>query len=104
MDLIVYIKTIKSRDKQYPVYRNDIKFKKFRNIDPSMAIWNDDVKHDYYNKDTDSVSYRIEECIREKSEMIDLSHMDEDCFINLFAHKMFPTIRVKIQHIFAKRL
>lgn len=86
----------------YPVYRNDIKFKNLRNINPSRAVWDDDVKNDYYNKNTDFIDYRIEECIREKSEMIDISHMDSDCFVLLLSHKLFPKIKDKIQHIFAK--
>lgn len=90
------------KNNPYPVYRNDIKFKKLRNIDPKRAVWHDDVKNDYYTKDTDSIDYRIEECIREKSEMIDLSHMDENCLVALFSHKLFPSIRGKIQHLFAK--
>jgi len=87
--------------KQYPVYRNDIKFKKQRNIDPSLAIWTNDVRNDYLNKDTDSIDYRIEECKRENYEMIDLSHMDDDCFKLLFEHESFPTIKNTLQHVFA---
>lgn len=87
---------------QYPVYRNDIKFRKLRDIDPSRAVWSDDVQCDFRDKDTDSINYRIEECIREKCEMIDLSHMNKDCFNLLFSHKLFAKIKHKLQHIFAK--
>jgi hypothetical protein len=92
----------KKDTRPYEVYRNDIKFRKQRNIDPTRAKWSDDVKADFYSKDTDSIEYRVEECIREKYTMIDLSHMGENCFKELFSHKLFNTIRHKIQHIFAK--
>lgn len=86
----------------YPVYRNDIKFRKHRDIDTSRAVWADDIKQDFHNKDTDSIDYRIEECIREKGEMLDLSHMNKDCFKMLFSNKTFPKIKHTLQHIFAK--
>jgi hypothetical protein len=86
----------------YPVYRNDIKFRQHRNIDPSRAVWDNDVQCDFHNKDTDCISYRIEECIREKGEMIDLSHMNKDCFNLLMSNNVFPKIKNKLQHIFAK--
>ncbi|VBB17934.1 hypothetical protein YASMINEVIRUS_397 [Yasminevirus sp. GU-2018] len=86
----------------YPVYRNDIKFRKHREVNPSRAIWTEDVASDFHNKDTDSIDYRIEECIREKYEMIDLSHMESDCFVNMMRHKAFPILCTKLQHIFAK--
>ena len=86
----------------YPVYRNDIKFKKYRNIDSSRATWTDDVKQDYKDKDTDSIEYRLEECKREKNETLDLSHMQKECFEQLFTNKYFLSIKTIIQHIFAK--
>lgn len=92
----------KKNTEPYPVYRNDIKFRHHRDIDPSRAVWSNDVKCDFSNKDTDSIDYRIEECIREKCEMIDLSHMTKDCFNLLLSHKTFPKIKTKLQHIFAK--
>lgn len=88
--------------RKYPVYRNDIKYKKHRNVDPSRALWNDDVKNDFHNKDTDSIEYRIEECIREKYAILDLSHMDANCFEKLFSDQTFLSIITKIQHLFAK--
>lgn len=88
--------------RKYPVYRNDIKFRKHRGVDPSRAEWDDDVKQDYQDKDTDSIEYRLEECKREKNETLDLSHMQEDCFEQLFSNKTFLSIRKIIQHIFAK--
>jgi hypothetical protein len=88
--------------KKYVVYRNDIKYKKHRNIDMSRAIWNDDVKKDFQEKDTDAIDYRIEECKHEKSETIDLTHMDKYCFEQLFSHQSFSSIKKTLQHIFAK--
>lgn len=92
----------KKDTRKYHVYRNDIQYGKKRNIDPKRAIWSDDVKYDYYNKDVDTIEYRIEECRKEKYEMLDLSHMDSDCFELLFSHTKFNTIRKKVQHLFAE--
>jgi hypothetical protein len=92
----------KKDTRKYPVYRNDIKFKKHRGVDPSRAEWDDDVKQDYQNKDTDSIEYRLEECEREKNETLDLSYMQKDCFEQLFSNKAFLAIIKTIQHIFAK--
>jgi hypothetical protein len=92
----------KKDTRKYPVYRNDIKFRKHREVDPSRAEWDDDVKQDYQDKDTDSVEYRLEECKREKYETLDLSHMQKDCFEELFSNEFFMSIKTTIQHIFAK--
>lgn len=92
----------KKDTRMYHVYRNDIRYGKIRNIDPKRAIWTDDVKHDYYNKNVDAIDYRIEECRKEKYELLDLSHMDSDCFDLLFSHGKFNTIRNRVQHLFAE--
>jgi Leucine-rich repeat (LRR) protein len=90
------------KHREYPVYRNDIKFKKHRNIDPMRAMWSDDVKDDYNNKETDTIDYRMEECKREKYETLILSHMnDENCFVKLFQDQNFQHNKHKIQHVFA---
>jgi len=71
-----YIDYDPSKDtRSYPVYRNDIKFRHHRNVDPSRAVWDDDVKKDFHEKDTDSIEYRLEECKRENYETLDLCHM-----------------------------
>lgn len=86
----------------YHVYRNDIKFRTHKKVDPTRAIWDDDVKKDFMNKQTDSIDYRLEECQRENFETLDLSHMNNDCFTFLFQHKYFKNIVKKVQHIFAQ--
>lgn len=88
--------------RKYDVYRNDIKFRKQRNVDPSRANWNSDVEKDFHEKDTDNIEYRIEECMREKFETLDLSHMSTNCFKLLMEHKQFKIIKKKVQHVFAQ--
>jgi len=90
-----------NKTNNYEVYRNDIKYKKHRNIDPSKAIWDKDVKSDYLDKDTDSLEYRLEECKRENYETLDLSNMDSDCFDNLLKHETYEKIKKSVNHIFA---
>jgi hypothetical protein len=98
-----YTKATKNDTTPYIVYHNDIKFKNHRTIDPNRAIWaSDEVKRDFLQKDTDSIDYRVEECIREKCQIIDLSHMSNTCFEEFMKHRMFRYLISKIQHIFAK--
>lgn len=87
---------------KYTVYRNDIKFKKYREIDPECANWTDDVKSAFHGCDTDCIEYRIEECVREKYEVIDLSHMSSECFEEFISHSQFKLIVNKLHHIFAQ--
>lgn len=87
---------------KYEVYRNDIKYRKHRDVNPDRAIWDEDVEQDFYQKDTDSIKYRLEECEREKYETLDISHMGENCFRELFENDQFKKIKNKIHHLFAK--
>lgn len=87
-------------DKKYVVYRNDIKYKKHRNIDINKAIWNDDVKIDFLEKNTDMIEYRLEECKREKYNLLDLSNMPCDEVMKIFTNDEFRRIEKKIQHMF----
>lgn len=87
---------------KYEVYRNDIKYRKHRTVDPLRAIWDDDVKKDFHEKNTDSIKYRLEECERERYETLDISHMNENCFRELFEDQTFNKIKNRIHHVFAK--
>jgi len=72
------MKGFREDDRPYPVYRNDIKFKKYQNIDPKRAIWmGDNVEKDFKTLDTDSVNYRIKMCRQEKYDNIDLSRLNQ---------------------------
>lgn len=88
---------------KYQIYRNDIKYRKHKNIDPDKAIWDDGIKHDYHNKETDSLEYRIQECVRENYDSLDLSHMhslNNTIINNLIDDQTFSDIMKKIKHLF----
>lgn len=87
--------------RKYSVYRSDIKFGKYCEIDPTRAIWDESVKQDYLNKKIDSIEYRLEECKMEKNETLDISHMNENCFTLLLNNPIFITIKDKIQYLCA---
>ena len=88
--------------RKYTVYRNDIKYKRFKLINPKRAEWESEkIKDDFHNKDTDGIDYRIEDCIREKGQTLDLSNMRKDCFDKLFKHEKFNDLKGDIIHIFA---
>ena len=62
---------------KYIVYKNDLKFKKLRNIDPECAIWDtEDIRDTYYDDDLDTIKYRLRECRKSNFVYLDLSNLD----------------------------
>jgi len=85
---------------KYPVYRNDIKYKKYNNIDPKYAIWADkDIEKDFHETDTDSLEYRIKLCKLEKYDNIDLSYLEPND-ISLFFSDYLCKSNCNIKHLF----
>lgn len=85
---------------QYPVYRNDLKYKSLQNIDPSRAIWQDkDVENDF-NKDTDSLDYRIQMCRQEKYDNIDLARLNQQIITDFFESDFYKRHKSDIIHLF----
>ena len=67
----------KKGEDKYKVYPNDIKFMKFRNIDPKKAEWYDkDTHNNYMNGGHDTIGHRIEESKKNDFSYLDLSHLD----------------------------
>ena len=82
----------------YTVYRNDIKYRNRNDIDMSRAVFeNEDVKKDFMNGQTDTIDYRIKDCIREKYQVFDLAHMPSNAFELLKSHKLFNEIAPKVE-------
>jgi Leucine-rich repeat (LRR) protein len=84
------------RKRKYVVYKNDLKYRKHREIDPNMVICDDNVKELFKIKtNLDTVEYRINECIEEGGITLDLKCLDL---------KEFPKINSqlanKITHLF----
>jgi Leucine-rich repeat (LRR) protein len=85
---------------KYIVYRNDIKFKNYRKIDPEKAIWaSDNVKKDFMKYDTDKLEYRLKECRREKYQLLDLSHTTPDVVNEFFSSDFYKRHIDDIQHL-----
>jgi len=84
---------------KYTVYRNDIKNKNENQINPSNVEWDGCTEKDF-DQDTDSIDYRISECVREKYDMLDLSNMSETCYRDLVEHSDYKAIRLKLKHLF----
>jgi Leucine-rich repeat (LRR) protein len=59
----------------FPVYRNDLKFRKERNLDHSML---DDVAQKIEHMD--NLEYRLKECIKEGRKHLDLSYLNLQSF------------------------
>ena len=47
--------------KSYTVYKNDLKFRKHRNINKSLSLFSDDDAEQHYDIDMDTIQYRLEE-------------------------------------------
>lgn len=84
---------------KYPVYKNDIKFKKFNEIDSKNALYIDCSENDL-NQDIDSINYRINECIRENYDLLDLSNMTSNCIDQLIDHPQYKLIQKNLKHLF----
>jgi Leucine-rich repeat (LRR) protein len=62
---------------KYIVYKNDLKYKKNRELDETKIIWSSlKVKNLYHDIDLDSLQYRIDECIEENLNSIDLKYLN----------------------------
>ena len=63
---------------KYSIYDSDLKYKKLRNIDPSKINWESEEQQKlFYEENTDSLDYRLKECIEKNNgDMLDLSHME----------------------------
>lgn len=65
-----------SKKKKYIVYKNDLKYRINRNLDKSRIEWdNDDVKR-LFDTDLDTLDYRIQECVTNNYEVLDLEGLD----------------------------
>ena len=60
---------------QYHVYKQDLKFRRHRGIDPLKAKWTTDVKKDY-DEDHDTVEYRLKEGKDCNYEYLDFTDLD----------------------------
>ena len=63
---------------KYTINDTDLKYRKIRELDPQKIEWeSDEQERTYYEVNTDSIDYRIKECIeKHNGEMLDLSHME----------------------------
>lgn len=67
---------MKKEERKYIVYKNDLKFKDQRNLNPQKIEWNNDnLESIYYNQNLDTIHYRLEECEKNNFDYLDLSHL-----------------------------
>ena len=83
-----------SSNNRYIVYNNDLKFKNSRKINPNNAIWDHDrIEYTYYNKDLDTIKYRLKECINSDFSYLDLSQLDLETLPNLSKWKYYDKLK-----------
>jgi len=88
----------KRDNRKYTIYRNDIKYRSRNDIDMGRAIFDsEDVRDDFLNGATDTLDYRIKDCEREKYQVLDLAHMTQDVFDQLYRHEKFESIVSRIE-------
>lgn len=85
--------------REYDVYKNDLKYKSFRNIDPSRAIWTEDIKEQFETCDHDTIKYRLSECKKNNFTYLDLSGLDLNEIPDFSKHKYCAEIH-KIKFLF----
>jgi Leucine-rich repeat (LRR) protein len=61
---------------KYTVYKNDLKFRKHRNIVKKLAIFENDDTKDHYEINMDTINYRIEESKNNDYTCLDLSNLE----------------------------
>jgi hypothetical protein len=88
-------------EKPYPVYRNDIKHKKFTKINTEKAIWmENDLESEFMNTDTDSLKYRLNQSEKEDFDNVDLNYMKKTDIEAFFMCEFFRKHKGKIKHLF----
>lgn len=61
---------------EYIIYKNDLKYKKDRNLITSKIIWDNNLRYFYDNVNLDSLEYRLYECKKNGMNNLDLNNMD----------------------------
>ena len=86
-------------DSEYYITKNDLKYKKLRNLDKSK-ISNLDKNNDNYDKELDklfennnfdTIEYRIEECVKDGKKILDLKYLELKDFPKL-SHDLIRSI------------
>lgn len=85
------------QNNKYVVYKNDLKYRKHRNLDKNKILFNDEITRELYDTDLDSIDYRMKECIESGCITLDLKHMD--LTDNTFP-KISTTISKKLKYLF----
>ena len=76
----------------YSITKNDLKYKKMRNLDgtkintfdsKNTSEYNKELQNLYLNENLDSFEYRINECNKENNKILDLKHLDLKIFPKL---------------------
>ena len=76
----------------YSITKNDLKYKKMRNLDVKKINtfdknnkneYNKELEDLYYNNNFDTLEYRIQECKKEGNKILDLKYLDFKKFPNL---------------------
>jgi Leucine-rich repeat (LRR) protein len=63
--------------RKYIVYKNDLKYKKYRDLNvKDIEFANKDVEALFHNEDLDTADYRLAECIKEKGISLDFKNLD----------------------------
>lgn len=82
----------------YDVYKNDLKFRKHRNIDKKLSIFRDDAK-DHYDIDMDTFDYRIEESKINDYMLLDLSNLELTDIPDFRSNKNYNNLK-NIKYLF----
>lgn len=88
-----------NKQKKYPVYKNDLLFKKMRNINADMALWYTDDLKDEYEKDFDNITARLKMCKENNFIYLDLSRLDLEKIPKLSSYSKFDEL-TNVKYLF----
>lgn len=57
---------------KYVIYKNDLKYRKYRDLDINRIIWGSEETKKLFNTNLDTLEYRVSECISEQYATLDL--------------------------------
>jgi Leucine-rich repeat (LRR) protein len=68
---------------KYIVYKNDLKYKKHRNLNKQKIYWDDNETENMDNINCDTLDYRINECVQKNNSILDLKYLELNKYPNI---------------------
>lgn len=77
---------------KYVIYKNDLKYRKYRDLDINRIIWGTEETKKLFDTNLDTLEYRISECVSEKYATLDLQCIELKT-LPLLSNKIITNIK-----------